>query len=88
MISVKEHRTNILPLRWFANYISSPIAYYFFVKGLRIYHKYEDDYDKEINFVPPKFDKYRIKVYFKLYSIINVPYMKWGTFYRIDFNDV
>lgn len=78
------HRTNNLFLRYFANQVCSPIGHYFFTKGLRIYFKYEKSYEEMDSFVPPFFDKIRIRAYVKLYDFFNIPYDKWGTIYKVE----
>lgn len=63
---IKEHRTNILPLRWFAN-ICESIAHFFLSRYL-----YWDNLDH--------FNK-RSKLWAKLSTIFYAPYMRWGTVY-------
>jgi hypothetical protein len=74
---VAEHKTNILPLRWFANgcnHLSSPAL-------LRALNE-EDSaeyYYGEISTIG--------KVWWKVYNFIDAPYRKWGTSYRVVFDD-
>jgi hypothetical protein len=77
------YKTNNRLLRFFADNISSPIGHYFFSKALHIYFKYEKSYEEVESFVPPKFDRYRMKVYNWIYDIMDIPYSRWGTIYRI-----
>ncbi len=77
------YKTNNRLLRFFADNISSPIGHYFFSKALRIYFKYEKSYEEVESFVPPKFDRYRMKVYNWIYDVFDIPYSRWGTTYRI-----
>lgn len=72
------HKTKVLPLRWLANYVFEPISMYFFDKSLRIYFRDEDG----IEAMTPKLEK-KMKIYSKLYNILNVPYSKWGTTYLL-----
>ena len=72
MQSVPEHKTNILPLRWFANgcnYLST----YPLHKALWYEHKYEN-----AESLPKAGHRW-----WKIYSIIDAPYRRWGTTYRI-----
>lgn len=78
------HHKSKPPLRWIVNYGSGKFGLFFLMKGLRVYFKYEEDYDFDENFMPPKFDHYKIKFYFYLYDTISKPYNKWGTFYSLE----
>lgn len=82
--STPEHKTNNLLLRWFANYVSSPFAYYFFTKGLRISFKYEDKTEKDPCYLMPRRDYFMMNLYYRIYYIANKPYERWGTMYKID----
>ena len=73
------HKTNNLLLRWFANYISSPISYRYLSKSLRIYFRDEDG----IETMTPKLER-RMNRYSKLYRILGLPYDKWGTTYLLN----
>lgn len=84
MKTTKIHKTNILPLRWIANGISSPIAHYFFMNGLKYHFKHEESYDNDENFAMPQWDYFMLNLNHKIYRIFNVPYEKWGTCYKID----
>lgn len=84
MQTIPEHRTNNLFLRFVANQICSPIGHYFLTKVFRIYFKYEKSYEEIDSFVPPRFDHIRMRLYMKIYDITNIPYDKWGTFYRLE----
>lgn len=70
------HKTNIIPLRWFANtcnHISS--------KFLRnaVYLDYICD-DENI----PLGFKYKFSIF--MYELIDKPYKKWGTTYELNMN--
>ena len=73
------HKTNNLLLRWFANYISSPISHRYLSKSLRIYFRDEDG----IETMTPKLER-RMNCYSKLYRILGLPYEKWGTTYLLN----
>lgn len=83
---IPEHQTNILPLRWIANYIFEPIAGKFLNIGLKVYFKYEDQFDENEDFEPPFFDRMLIKICSHLYNILDIPYKKWGTYYVMRYN--
>lgn len=76
---IPEHKTNILPLRWLANYIFHPVSMWFFKIGLKSNDKLEHDY---LN--ATAFDKIKEFVGFRLYKILNYPYDLWGTIYKMD----
>ena len=67
-----EHRTKILPLRWFANLCEKPAHYH-----LRIALYYDDNY-----YYGPKF-----KYHAFLSNILYKPYLRWGTVYKIDLKE-
>lgn len=69
---IEEHNTNILPLRWFANFCEKP-AHYNLIMAL--HHSDHDDYGMKY--------KFHAIVSNWLYR----PYLKWGTVYKADFND-
>jgi hypothetical protein len=68
MLTKPEHKTNILPLRWFAN-LCNHLASPFLCRAL--HHSDHDDYGWK-NF----FNSY-------MYKLINKPYEKWGTTYLV-----
>lgn len=68
----KEHKTNILPLRWFANLCEIPAHYNLM---MALHHSDHDDYGIKY--------KYHAIVSNWLYR----PYLKWGTVHKADFND-
>jgi len=77
-IFIPEHKTNILPLRWLANYIFHPISMWFFRIGLKANDKFEWDRDY-------KWDNRFMEAFgFKLYKLFNYPYEWWGTIYKVD----
>ena len=49
---------------------------------------YENEYDEDNSFVPPKFDYFRMRTYNWLYYILDKPYSRWGTYYRLEFDDL
>lgn len=67
--STPEHKTNILPLRWFAN-LCEVAAHYHLDKAL--YCDNHEDY----GFVY-KYHAFLSNFFYK-------PYFKWGTVYKID----
>ena len=83
-IFVPIYKTSIMPLRWVVDNIFHTASMYFFSKGLKMYFKYEDQYDKVVNFVPPKLDRIKTSVYFTLHKIMDMPYSKFGTIYKLD----
>lgn len=77
---IPEHKTNVLPLRWLANYIFHPISMWFFRIGLKAnYQIYESNEGYSI------FDEFKEIIGMKTYNILNKPYSKWGTIYRWEF---
>lgn len=78
-IFIPEHRTNILPLRWLANYIFHPISMVFFRIGLRSNEKLEYNYSKAT-----LFNEIQEKFGFKLYKFFGYPYDWWGTLYKLE----
>lgn len=68
-----EHRTKILPLRWFANLCEKPAHYH-----LNIALYYDDNY-----YYGPKF-----KYHATLSNILYKPYLRWGTVYKIDIKEM
>lgn len=81
---VEQIRQSKGPLRWAVDYVIHPISMIYFTKGLEIYYKYEEEYESDENFVPPFFYKTRMSIYNKIYSILDVPYAKWGTYYKMN----
>lgn len=65
----KQHRTRILPLRWFANLCEVPAAY-----SLEMAMYYDDHDDHGIVF----------KFYAITSNILYRPYFRWGTVYKVD----
>jgi hypothetical protein len=66
--SRKEHKTQNLPLRWFANLCEKP-AYYFLNKFL--HYSDHDDYGLAC------------RVYARIAYWCYKPYLRWGTVYRL-----
>lgn len=76
---IPEHKTNILPLRWFANYISEPVSMWFFHMGLKANDRYTYEWDTY------KFRHFLMEtIGWRMYTILNKPYRKWGTVYRLE----
>jgi len=65
----KEHRTKILPLRWFANLCEKP-AHYHLDKFL--HYSDHDDYG-----LACRLHAYASNIFYK-------PYLKWGTVYNLN----
>jgi hypothetical protein len=82
-IFIPEHKTNVLPLRWLANYVFHPISMWFFRIGLRANNKFEYDFS-EASF----FDYIKEKIGFNVYNFLNYPYDWWGTTYIFDRNAI
>lgn len=82
------HKTNNIILRWFVNNITHPISYHFFGKAMSIYVKYETHFDIYPKFKMPRPHdrKYRFNLF--LYKILNLPYERYGTTYKIDLSDL
>jgi hypothetical protein len=69
---IEEHRTNMFPLRWFANLCEKPAHY-----NLMMALHYSDHDDYGIKY------RYHAIMSNWLYR----PYLKWGTVYKAEFND-
>ena len=87
-IFIPEHKTNILPLRWLANYVFHPVSMWFFRMGLKANDKFEFDFS-ETNTL----DYLKEKIGFRAYNFLDLPYTWWGTVYvfdrsRIDFDQL
>jgi hypothetical protein len=76
MNSTPIHKTNILPLRWFANWCNHLSA-----KPLwnAIFH---EDCAK---YTGAKLS-IRGRMWWKIYRIVDTPYRKWGTTYLVDWH--
>ena len=68
------HRTNILPLRWFANSCNH-LASRFLQQAVYLDYISEDG-NKPLGF------KYTYNMF--MYNFINKPYRVWGTTYELD----
>lgn len=78
-IFIPEHKTNILPLRWLANYIFHPISMFFFRIALSGYDQiYESGEGYTI------FDEIKESLGVTLYKFFGYPYEWWGTTYILD----
>ena len=74
-----EHKTNILPLRWLANYVFHPISMWFFRMGLRANDRYTYEWDTY------KFRHFLMEtIGFKMYKVLDKPYSAWGTTYVLN----
>mgnify|MGYP006271149855 CR=1 FL=1 len=80
-IFIPVYRTNVLPLRWLANYIFHPISMVFFRIALKANQKLEYDYTEAT-----LFDELKEKVGFRVYNFFDKPYTWWGTTYMLDKN--
>ena len=80
-IFIPLYRTNVLPLRWLANYIFHPISMIFFRTALNANQKIEYDYPKAT-----LLDELKEKIGFKIYNFLDKPYTWWGTAYTLDKN--
>jgi hypothetical protein len=69
--SIREDRTSIFPLRWFAN-LCGEIAGWSILKAAYL----DEDEDYGIKY----------KIHGKIYSLTWPVYNKFGTFYKIDFD--
>lgn len=78
---IPEHRTRIVPLRVIGNNVFHPLSMVFFKMALRR-HDYLDSI-KATDAVY-KYDL-KLKLWFRLYDILDKPYTWWGTIYKIDF---
>ena len=78
-IFIPEHKTNILPLRWLANYGFHPISMFFFRIWFKANNKFEYDFS-EVNTL----DYLKEKIGFGLYKLFGYPYEWWGTVYVMD----
>ena len=80
-IFIPEHRTNVLPLRWLANYVFHPISMVFFRIALRAnYQIYESNEGYTI------WDEIKEKIGSRVYNFLDKPYTRWGTIYSLDKN--
>ena len=78
-IFIPEHRTKVLPLRWLANYIFHPASMVFFRMGLRANEQiYESNEGYTIR------DEIKEIVGSRMYRLLDRPYSKWGTLYKLD----
>lgn len=78
-VFIPEHATNILPLRWLANGIFHPISMFFLRIGMRAnYQIYESNEGYTIR------DEIKEFIGWRLYHILDKPYSKWGTLYKLD----
>ena len=82
-IFIPEHRTNVLPLRWLADYVFHPISMWFFKIALGANQKLEYDYPEAT-----LFDELKEKIGFNIYSFFDKPYTWWGTTYVLNYNEL
>ena len=72
-----EHKTNVLPLRWLANYLFHPVSMWFFRIGLRANDRFEYEWETY------KFRHFIMeKIGWNMYRYLDKPYSKWGTVYK------
>jgi hypothetical protein len=71
--STKHNRTKILPLRWIGN-ICGNIAVEFLVHAVIL--------DEDGN------NGLRYNIYSKIWNVLNKPYSKWGTYYKINIKKI
>lgn len=64
----KEHKTNNLLLRWFANLCEKPAQYHL---NMYLHYSDHDDYG-----IACRFHAYLSNIFYK-------PYLKWGTVYKL-----
>jgi hypothetical protein len=64
-----EHKTNILPLRWFANLCEKPASYHL---NMYLHYSDHDDYG-----LACRFHAYASNMFYR-------PYLKWGTIYKVN----
>lgn len=69
LFSTPEHKTRILPLRWFVNWLNGP-ATTCLLKAINL--------DESENY------GLRYKLYAFGWRFLNAPYERWGTVYKID----
>lgn len=72
-------RTNILPLRWFGNFCNIYPASFAMNKAL--WHEDYADYHNKDDI------SRRGKLWWRLYTFLNTPYDKWGTTYKVEWQD-
>lgn len=78
-IFIKTYKTNIFPLRWFADLFCHKISMVFFNIGLKANDKSTYDWE-HFNL----FDEIKEKIGWRMYRIFDYPYTKWGTYYVFD----
>jgi hypothetical protein len=69
-----EHKTNNLILRFIANQVFHPLSMVFFTMGLK--------YNEKLPLTLPNMAMETLG--FRLYKILDIPYSKWGTLYKLD----
>jgi hypothetical protein len=67
----KEHKTNNLLLRWFANLCEKPASYHL---NIFLHYSDHDDYG-----LACRFHAYVSNIFYK-------PYLRWGTIYKLNMN--
>ena len=77
-IFIAEHRSNILPLRWLANYITHPVSMFFFKIALRANDNMIYGGDNRIH------NRFAESVCWNLYRVLDKPYRIWGTYYKFE----
>jgi hypothetical protein len=74
---IPEHKTNILPLRWFANACNH-------LSARPLWRAIDHEDFARYNNQPLSKAGHR---WWRLYQIIDAPYRRWGTTYRMDWHD-
>lgn len=74
--STPEHKTNVLPLRWFANFCNLYPASWALHRALY--------YEDKARYFNTDLDKAGYR-WWKAYKILNAPYERWGTTYIVEF---
>ena len=72
------HKTNILPLRWTANFMNVYVAGPFLTRAIRASDKARY-FDRELSLYG--------KFLWQMWMILNWPYNKWGTTYKLDWHE-
>lgn len=82
-IFTPKYKTNIVPLRWFADSVMHPISMWFFRMALMANDRFTYEYQSY---------KFRHNLMEKIgwrgYKIFDYPYSKWGTTYALDISAI
>ena len=78
---IPNFKTNVLPLRWFADYVMHPVSMWFFRVALKANDRFE--YENSTY----KFRHFLMeKIGWHGYKIFDYPYARWGTTYSLNFS--